>query len=82
MPTPLWVKDAIISNENDDDEYYSVNDAWNTCEHEEYATAGVVEDQANAPFFERVYKIDKQDGSVEYHTSALAKEWLHSQYKG
>lgn len=44
VDTPLWNKGAIISNEQDKDEYYSIMDIWDTVElKHEYLSAHIIE---------------------------------------
>lgn len=80
--TFMWDKGAIISNEINSNQYYSINDIWNHVDlDDEYISAPIIENKDNANFFERVYPISIL-GKAKYLNKAAAKKYHEDIYKG
>lgn len=84
--TFLWNAGAVISNEEDEEQYTSINRALDRITHDEYISSYIVEDVINAEFFQEVYpfetgQLDEEEEPVmEYKDTEQVKTWQHSAF--
>jgi len=83
--TFLWNAGAIISENDGDEEYTSINRAFDRLNHDEVISAEIVEDVINAEFFEEVYPftagVDEEEEEIlEFKNKDEVGAWQHASF--
>lgn len=84
--TFLWNAGAIISENDGEEEYTSINRAFDRLYHGEVISADIVEDVINSEFFEEVYpfetgEVDEEEEEIlEFKDKEGVKQWQHASF--